>query len=90
MVRRIAGFVFLGCPHIASRDLKDWTGTELILQKFTRARKNALDPQCVENLAADCQNFRVILAEDEKRVLTVTETKGMSRQMIGKKVLASD
>jgi hypothetical protein len=79
----------MGCPHSSSRDLKDWAGIESILQKFTRRRKNSLEPQCVESLAVDCGSFRVILAEDEKQVLTVTQKKGMSKQVIGKKVLVS-
>ncbi|KAL0937493.1 tetratricopeptide repeat domain-containing protein [Colletotrichum truncatum] len=84
------GFIFMGCPHSSSRDLEDWFGVESILQKFTKGRKNALDPQCVKSLAADCDNFRVILAEDEKRVLTVSEKKGMSKQVIGKKIIFVD
>lgn len=90
VIRRIAGFVFMGCPHSPSRDPKDWAGVEIILQKFTQGRKNSLELQCIESLAADCESFRVILAEDEKQVLTVIEKKGMSRQFIGKKVIFVD
>lgn len=79
----------MGCPHSSSRDLKSWAGVENILQKFTKGRNNSLEPQCVESLAIDCESFRVILAEDEKQVLTVSEKKGMSKQMIGKKFLVS-
>lgn len=79
----------MGCPHSPSRDPKDWAGVEIILQKFTQGRKNSLELQCIESLAADCESFRVILAEDEKQVLTVIEKKGMSRQFIGKKVIVS-
>lgn len=89
VIRRIAGFVFMGCPHSSSQDLKDWVGVEWILQKFTKGRNNSLEPQCVQSLAVDCESFRVILAEDEKHVLTVSEKKGMSKQVIGKKVLVS-
>jgi hypothetical protein len=88
-MRKIAGFVFMGCPHSSSRDLKDWAGVESIVQKFTKGRKNSLEPQCVESLAVDCDSFRIILAEDNKPVLTVCERKGMSKQVIGKKVLVS-
>lgn len=87
MNRKIAGFVFMGCPHSSSRDLKDWVGIESILQKFTKGRKNTLESQCIESLAVDCESFRIILAEDQKKVLTVSEKKGMSRQMVGKKIL---
>ncbi|OBT70593.1 hypothetical protein VF21_10401, partial [Pseudogymnoascus sp. 05NY08] len=73
MNRRIAGFVFMGCPHSSSRDVKDWVGIESILQKFTKGRKNTLEPQCIEGLAVDCESFRIILAEDQKKVLTVSE-----------------
>lgn len=79
----------MGCPHSSSRDLKDWAGVESILQKFTKGKKSTLDSQCIERLAIDCESFKVILAEDEKRVLTVSEGKGMSKQVIGKKVLVS-
>jgi hypothetical protein len=85
----IAGFVFMGCPHSSSRDPKDWAGVEGIIQKFTKGRKDPLEPQCVESLAVDCDSFRIILAEDEKPVLTVSERKGMSKRVIGKKALAS-
>lgn len=88
-MRKIAGFVFMGCPHSSSRDPKDWAGVESIVQKFTKGRKNSLEPQCVESLAVDCDSFRIILAEDWKPVLTVSEKKGMSKQVIGKKVLVS-
>ena len=77
----------MGCPHSSSRDLKDWAGVESILQKFTKGRKNSLEQQCVESLAEDCESFRVILAEEEKQVLTVSETKGMHKAVIGKKFL---
>lgn len=87
VIRKVAGFIFMGCPHSSSRDLKDWAGVESILQKFTKGRKNSLESECVKSLAEDCDTFRVILAEDEKRVLTVSERKGMSKQVIGKKVL---
>ena len=89
VIRKIAGFIFMGCPHSSSRDLEDWAGVENILQKFTKGRKNSLEQQCVESLAEDCESFRVILAEDQLQVLTVSETKGMSKQKIGKKFLAS-
>jgi hypothetical protein len=89
VIRRIAGFVFMGCPHSLSHDLKDWVGVEWILQKFTKGRNNSLDTQCVQSLAVDCETFRVILAEDDKHVLTVSEKKGMSKQVIGKKVIVS-
>jgi hypothetical protein len=79
----------MGCPHSSSQELKDWTGVESILQKFTKGRYNFLDLQCVQSLAVDCENFRVILAEGEKQVLTLSEKKGMSKQVIGKKVLVS-
>lgn len=87
VIRSIAAFVFMGCPHSSSRDPKDWSGIESILQKFTTGRKSSLEPQCIESLAVDCESFRVILAEDEKQVVTVSEKKGMSKQMFGKKVL---
>ncbi|KAJ5163160.1 uncharacterized protein N7500_004990 [Penicillium coprophilum] len=90
LIRKIAGFVFMGCPHSSSQELKDWVGVESILQKFTKGRYNPLDLQCVQSLAGDCENFRVILAEDEKQLLTVSEKKGMSKQMIGKKILFVD
>ena len=79
----------MGCPHSSSRDLNDWAGVESILQKFTKGRKNLLQPHCIERLAVDCESFRLMLAEDEKQVLTVSEKKGMSKQVIGKKVLVS-
>jgi hypothetical protein len=79
----------MGCPHSSSRDPKDWAGLETILQKFTKGRSNSLESQCIESLAEDCETFRVILAEDGKQVLTVSEKKGMSKQIIGKKVLVS-
>ncbi|KAJ5794326.1 tetratricopeptide repeat domain-containing protein [Penicillium paradoxum] len=85
VIRRIAGFVFMGCPHSCSRDLEDWTGVENILQKFTKGRNNLLDPQCVQSLAVDCESFQLILAGDKKPVLTMSEKKGMSKQLIGKK-----
>lgn len=72
-----------------SHDLKGWVGVEWILQKFTKGKNNSLEPQCVQSLAVDCETFRVILAEDEKYVLTVSEKKGMSKQMIGKKIIVS-
>ena len=59
------------------------------MQKFTKGRKNPIEPQCVESLAVDCDRFRTILAEDEKPVLTICEKKGMSKQVIGKKVLVN-
>lgn len=79
----------MGCPHSSSRDLNDWAGVETILQKFTKGRKNPLERKCIESLALDCESFRVIIADDEKAVVTVSELKGMSKQMIGKKVLVS-
>jgi hypothetical protein len=88
-MRKIAGFVFMGCPHSSSPDPSDWGGLESILQKFTKGRKNSLERQCVEDLAVDCDSFRVILAQEEMPVLTVSEKKGMSKQVIGKKVLVS-
>lgn len=89
VMRKIAAFVLMGCPHSSSRDLKDWIGVESIVQKFTKGRKSSLGPQCIERLALDCESFRVILAEDEKHVLTVSETRKMSKQVIGKKIIVS-
>jgi hypothetical protein len=79
----------MGCPHSSSWNVKDWVGIESILQKFTKGRKNTLESQCIESLAVDCESFRVILAEYQKKVLTVIEKRGMSKQVIGKKTLVS-
>lgn len=86
VIRKIAGFVFMGCPHSLSRDLEDWTGLDSILQIFTKGRKKPLESRCIERLSVDCEKFRNTLAEERKLVLTGSRMKGVSTQSIGKKV----
>lgn len=88
-LRNVAAFVLMGCPHSVPDGPNNLATVEAILQKFTKGKKNLLEPSCLESLVAACQYFKSLVDESKKPVLTIVEKRGMSKQMFGKKHIVS-
>ncbi|XWW92674.1 hypothetical protein V2A60_000599 [Cordyceps javanica] len=90
VIRRIACITLMGCPHSVSKNPEDWSAVETILQKFTKGRKLSQEQQCISSLAEDCEGFQNILRDSDIQLLTICETKGTSKQIMGKKMIFVD
>ncbi len=77
----------MGCPHSVSQNPDDWVAVDTIMQKFTKGKKLAQEQDCIKALAEDCEAFQTTLDDGDIQVLTICETKGTSKQVMGKKIL---
>ncbi|KAJ3497234.1 hypothetical protein NLG97_g2061 [Lecanicillium saksenae] len=90
IIPRISSIILMGCPHSISQNLQDWVSVETILQKFTKGKKVVLEQKCMESLAEDCKNFEETLNKSNIQLLTICESKGTSKQVLGKKTMFVD
>ncbi|KAJ6782045.1 hypothetical protein PWT90_03863 [Aphanocladium album] len=90
IIPRISCIVLMGCPHSISQNSDDWLSVETILHKFTKGKKVVLEQQCINGLAQDCRRFEETMEQSDIQLLTIFETKGTSKQVLGKKTIFVD